>query len=214
MDSAADHDAGDVSRPLGDILIDSARSPGPRRISRHSRTRSKRCARYGRSGSRARAVAGSFDDFWDQSLREGGRFAPPQFVQVKFQSNAFQKPIELPDPSDQSALTMVAYPHIFWYDGRGADKPWLQEIPEPVSQIVWDAWIEIHPDTAKRLEIAENDIVRAGRPARRYRVTRASHHRRASRGAGRADRPRSYQLTAVTPMGAAPIRGRCCRRIA
>ena len=64
---------------------------------------------------------------------------------------------------------MVAYPHIFFYDGRGADKPWLQEIPEPVSQIVWDAWAEIHPETAKRLEVAEGDIVQLAAAARRYR---------------------------------------------
>ena len=32
------------------------------------------------------------------------------------------------------------------------------------SQIVWDAWIEIHPDTARRLEIAENDLVRLAAP--------------------------------------------------
>ena len=152
------------SRPLGDILIDSARAAGskahlPPFADTQQAVRAVWSERFKSQGG-----SGSFDDFWDQSLREGGRFTPPQFVQAKFQSNAFQKPIELPDASDQSALTMVAYPHIFWYDGRGADKPWLQEIPEPVSQIVWDAWIEIHPDTAKRLEIAENDLVRLAAP--------------------------------------------------
>src|SRR5262249_4346787 len=48
-------------------------------------------------------------------------------------------------------LSLAAFPHIFLYDGRGADKPWLQEIPEPVTQIVWDSWIEMHPSTAAKL---------------------------------------------------------------
>ena len=56
-------------------------------------------------------------------------------------------------------LSVYAYPHIFLYDGRGADKPWLQELPEPVTQIVWDSWAEIHPETARKLGVAKDDII-------------------------------------------------------
>ena len=48
------------------------------------------------------------------------------------------------------------YPHLFLYDGRGANKPWLQEIPDPVTQIVWDSWAEIHPDTAAQLGLKQD----------------------------------------------------------
>ncbi len=44
-------------------------------------------------------------------------------------------------------------------DGRGANKPWLQELPDPVSKICWQSWVEIHPLTARRLEIAAGDHV-------------------------------------------------------
>ncbi|MBL0940157.1 MAG: 4Fe-4S dicluster domain-containing protein [Gemmatimonadaceae bacterium] len=40
-------------------------------------------------------------------------------------------------------------------DGAGANKPWLQELPDPVSKIAWQSWIEVHPQTAKRLSIKE-----------------------------------------------------------
>jgi molybdopterin-containing oxidoreductase family iron-sulfur binding subunit len=40
-------------------------------------------------------------------------------------------------------------------DGRGANKPWLQELPDPVTKIAWQSWIEVHPQTAKRLGIKE-----------------------------------------------------------
>ena len=56
-------------------------------------------------------------------------------------------------------LSVYAYPHIFLYDGRGADKPWLQELPEPVTQIVWDSWAEIHPETARKLGVAKDDVI-------------------------------------------------------
>jgi molybdopterin-containing oxidoreductase family iron-sulfur binding subunit len=42
-------------------------------------------------------------------------------------------------------------------DGRGANKPWLQELPDPVNKIAWQTVIELHPETAKKLEIEEGD---------------------------------------------------------
>ena len=44
-------------------------------------------------------------------------------------------------------------------DGRGANKPWLQELPDPVSKVLWSSWVEIHPQTAARLGIERGDIV-------------------------------------------------------
>ncbi|HKD68503.1 MAG TPA: molybdopterin dinucleotide binding domain-containing protein [Candidatus Binataceae bacterium] len=149
------------SRPLGDILLESARAAAPKeRAPKFEDTQSAVRETWSQQ-FKNQLGAGSFDDFWDESLRQGGHFEQAKAASVKLSSELFGKPIELPEvPDQQPALTLVAYPHIFLYDGRGADKPWLQEIPEPVSQIVWDSWAEIHPDTAKRLGVAENDIVR------------------------------------------------------
>jgi molybdopterin-containing oxidoreductase family iron-sulfur binding subunit len=44
-------------------------------------------------------------------------------------------------------------------DGRHANQPWLQESPDPLTTIVWDSWVEIHPKKAAELGIAEGDIV-------------------------------------------------------
>lgn len=40
-------------------------------------------------------------------------------------------------------------------DGRGANKPWLQELPDPVTKLAWQSWVEVHPSTAKKLGIKE-----------------------------------------------------------
>ena len=42
-------------------------------------------------------------------------------------------------------------------DGRGANKPWLQELPDPVTKIAWQTVIEMHPETARKLDIEEGD---------------------------------------------------------
>ena len=57
----------------------------------------------------------------------------------------------------EDALTFIAYPSSRYYDGRGANKPWLQELPDSITQAVWDSWLEIHPETAERLGIAEGE---------------------------------------------------------
>ncbi|MDE3151422.1 MAG: molybdopterin-dependent oxidoreductase, partial [Gemmatimonadota bacterium] len=48
---------------------------------------------------------------------------------------------------------LITYPHPLFGDGRGANKPWLQELPDPVAKIVWSSWVEMHPETATKLGI-------------------------------------------------------------
>lgn len=44
-------------------------------------------------------------------------------------------------------------------DGSGANKPWLQEIPDPTTTVVWNTWVEINPATADQLGLADDDVV-------------------------------------------------------
>jgi molybdopterin-containing oxidoreductase family iron-sulfur binding subunit len=61
--------------------------------------------------------------------------------------------------SSQGDLFLVAYPSPVLGDGRGANKPWLQELPDPVTKVCWSSWVEIHPETAERLGVERGDIV-------------------------------------------------------
>ncbi len=56
-------------------------------------------------------------------------------------------------------MYLVLYPHPFIGDGRGANKPWLQEIPDPVTKICWQTVAEMNPVTAERMGIANGDLV-------------------------------------------------------
>jgi molybdopterin-containing oxidoreductase family iron-sulfur binding subunit len=44
-------------------------------------------------------------------------------------------------------------------DGRFANNGWLQELPHPVSKIVWDNYASISPKTADELGLHSNDLV-------------------------------------------------------
>ena len=55
---------------------------------------------------------------------------------------------------------LVVYPSPALGDGRGANKPWLQELPDPVTKTVWQTVVEMHPETARRLGLEAGDHVR------------------------------------------------------
>jgi anaerobic selenocysteine-containing dehydrogenase len=42
----------------------------------------------------------------------------------------------------------------------GANKPWLQELPDPTTTVMWNTWLEINPETAHELHIENDDVVR------------------------------------------------------
>jgi len=41
----------------------------------------------------------------------------------------------------------------------GANKPWLQEVPDPNTTVTWNSWVEINPATADQLGIDNDDVV-------------------------------------------------------
>lgn len=42
----------------------------------------------------------------------------------------------------------------------GANKPWLQELPDPTTTVMWNTWVEINPETAHELGLEDDDVVR------------------------------------------------------
>ena len=74
---------------------------------------------------------------------------PPQPVAARaFAGDAGQMPFML-----------HVYPSAGFADGRTAHLPWLQEMPDPMTTVMWGSWVEINPETAHKLEIHEGDVL-------------------------------------------------------
>ena len=113
----------------------------------------------------AKNIGGTFDAFWDKSLEEGGYFPAPAKATSQFKvSNAAYDvkaediAIDTTEAGDDS-LILYPFTSIKSFDGRAANRPWLQETPDPMTQIVWDSWAELHPNTAKKYGLAQGDVV-------------------------------------------------------
>ena len=64
-----------------------------------------------------------------------------------------------PAAASNGDFFLVVYPHPVLGTGAGANKPWLQELPDPVTKIAWQTVAELHPATAKRLGVENGDHV-------------------------------------------------------
>lgn len=69
--------------------------------------------------------------------------------------------------SENSELQFMAVPSIRLYDGRGANKAWLNEIPDPITSIAWESMLFIHPETLEKKGLNQGDILKlvAGKKA-------------------------------------------------
>jgi menaquinone reductase, molybdopterin-binding-like subunit len=61
--------------------------------------------------------------------------------------------------ASQYPFHFLPYPSLQFGDGSAAHLPWLQEMPDPLTSAMWSSWIEINPQTAERLQLAQGDLV-------------------------------------------------------
>jgi anaerobic selenocysteine-containing dehydrogenase len=105
---------------------------------------------------------GKVDDdiFWNETLSKG--IIKLEGPVRALSSKASAAGISLPAPAAidaQYPLQLIPSVNASLRDGRNTNQPWLQESPDPLTTIVWDSWVEIHPKKAAELGIEEGDIV-------------------------------------------------------
>ncbi len=132
----------------------------------------KSCLELVKATARRQILPAKGVDFelqWVELLRRGGQLDTDKGVGNVYRWTSASK---LPDPArprfagdeHQFPLHLQVYPSTAFYDGRGAPHPWLQQLPDPMTTVVWDSWIEISPKTAASLGISHGDLVEVFSP--------------------------------------------------
>ncbi|MBI5969972.1 MAG: molybdopterin-dependent oxidoreductase [Deltaproteobacteria bacterium] len=108
----------------------------------------------------------TFDDFWNASLKKGGWWHPVGETKKAMRVSpsaardaASKGPSMFEGDAKDFPFYFMLYPHHVHRDGRGANIPWMQELSDPMTSVVWGNWIEINPKTAERLGIREGALV-------------------------------------------------------
>jgi len=101
--------------------------------------------------------------FWWESLRRGGVFQEQAPAAVRLAAGATAS-AELPGFDGEGGYLLLACPSPMLTDGRGANRPWLLENPDPVTKITWHSWAEVHPDTARALDVRDGEHLQLSSP--------------------------------------------------
>jgi anaerobic selenocysteine-containing dehydrogenase len=156
----------------------------------------------------------------DEAVRQGGwrgvvgQALPPAKL-ADWQAEA-----PAPHSSDPAyPLAFQAYPSLQFHDGSGSHLPWLQELPDPASSSIWGLPVEIDPQTAAALRIANGDTVRVESPHGAIEAPAYVHPGAIpgvvsmALGDGRTD-PRAILTPAVEPATGVPLTGSTYVRLA
>jgi molybdopterin-containing oxidoreductase family iron-sulfur binding subunit len=98
-----------------------------------------------------------FKTFWYSALHDGvvrygkGTVREYRFLEIALDSVAPRRP--------KGTYVVLLTPSHFMGDGRFANNGWLQEIPHPISKIVWDNYAALSPTTASELGVEANDRI-------------------------------------------------------
>jgi molybdopterin-containing oxidoreductase family iron-sulfur binding subunit len=147
------------TRQTGDVLLELARLQGGRIASRlPAETYKDYLQQQWEQLRRQLRDRRSFDTFWTESLQQGGARTNVAARSVRLARTVSQLR-EAPTWSPSGEFTLIAYPSPALYDGRGANRPWLQELPDPVTKVTWSTWVEMHPATAAEMGLNEGDVL-------------------------------------------------------
>ncbi|MBI5475445.1 MAG: TAT-variant-translocated molybdopterin oxidoreductase [Ignavibacteriales bacterium] len=98
-----------------------------------------------------------FKSFWYSSLHDGViNYAEPAKNNYSFNKGSLSS---IAPTQSRSGLSVALTENYFIGDGRFANNGWLQELPHPVSKIVWDNYAAISPRNAKDLNLENNDLI-------------------------------------------------------
>ncbi|MEE9286247.1 MAG: molybdopterin-dependent oxidoreductase, partial [Dehalococcoidia bacterium] len=150
---------------FGDVLLQTARSLGIGAALPWDTMREavRATARDLHDGGKGSVVQPTFEEFWKRSLERGGwwdmdaKFAgvatgshllPGQIKQAQLAGDPKKYPLYLVPFEGQGILA-----------GQFSHLPWAQAVPDPLTTVAWETWVELNPRTAKAMDLKEDDIV-------------------------------------------------------
>ncbi|MEE8442789.1 MAG: molybdopterin-dependent oxidoreductase [Dehalococcoidia bacterium] len=118
---------------------------------------------------RGSVVATDFEAFWNTVLQRGGWWdvnakgpapagGPPRLGEQR------EDP-EFSTPAGGEVFFLIPFSSNALTDGRGANLPWLQASPDPLTTATWRTWAEINSKKAEALGIEEGDELEIRSPS-------------------------------------------------
>lgn len=100
--------------------------------------------------------------FWNTILQRGGWWDTNEKYDGPAPSTTYSFPRDAQAPSTGGSgnFHLIPFETTGLTDGRGADLPWLQATPDPITTATWQTWVEINMKKAEEMGIKEGDVVK------------------------------------------------------
>jgi anaerobic selenocysteine-containing dehydrogenase len=96
--------------------------------------------------------------WWDAKGKGHAPTRTIQFIAPAVTARAFA------GDASRFPFLLHVYPSQAFSDGRTAHLPWLQEMPDPMTTVMWGSWVEVNPQTAATLGVHEGDVLKVSSP--------------------------------------------------
>ena len=95
--------------------------------------------------------SGSFQSFWDNSLKNGVyENAAESGGKETFKGDVSTVAANILKNKSEGGVEIFLYENIGIGNGKYADNPWLQEMPDPISKVCWDNYVSVSFQWAKK----------------------------------------------------------------
>ena len=106
------------------------------------------------------------EEDWTRMIRRGGLFGRAEGEETRQAPRLADKTSDrvaalfrAKSPDIPAGPVFIAAPTLRLFDGRGANKSWLNEIPDPLTKVAWQNPVRMHPETAEKAGLAQEDLV-------------------------------------------------------
>jgi anaerobic selenocysteine-containing dehydrogenase len=111
-------------------------------------------------------TAPDINKFFADFQQYGGWWKNSSSAQAPAAAGVLDRQMDIPDAQFNGGGDFYFFPFMMPVLAEaGANKPWLQEIPDPTTTVTWNTWVEINPATAEKLGVDNDDVVLVTSPA-------------------------------------------------
>lgn len=107
------------------------------------------------------AEAEDAGDYFDEAVERGGIFGEALTDPPPGPSGLGPQPAggRFEGAPNEFPFVLLPFESVRNGNGRGANRPWMQEMPDPLSTVMWNCWAEIAPADAEELGIHDQDLL-------------------------------------------------------
>ena len=105
--------------------------------------------------------AADMPSFWVEFQQYGGWWQNSSSLGTPLAAGALDQALNNKTAEFEGEGEYILQPFVSPVLGEaGANKPWLQEVPDPTTSVMWNSWLEINPKTAEDLGLANDEVVK------------------------------------------------------